>query len=152
MKQFTLSLLNDQRPVLYFDDKPRKTALLDTGALFPVWIQDKQYLEKMGGVCVKDHVSFGGFGGEAEGYLYRLPSLTIGNLVYPNFPLIACDKIDLPYHMILSATMFRNLLYEIDDKHHHLNITVPDDESLIRNMIIEDANGVLHVLCHSEQT
>lgn len=52
--------------------------------------------------------------------------------------------------MILSATMFRNLMYEIDDKNHKLNVTIPDGESEIRNLIIRDSNGKLHVLVQSE--
>lgn len=40
-------------------------------------------------------------------------------------------------------------MYEIDDKNHKLNVTIPDDESTIRNLKIEDSNGKLHILCHS---
>ena len=35
----------------------------------------------------------------------------------------------------------------IDDKHHRLNITIPKDESNIRNLLVEDSNGIMHVLC-----
>lgn len=44
MEQMTIHLLDDQRPVLYFGKEPRLTALLDTGALFPVWVK--------GGLCL----------------------------------------------------------------------------------------------------
>ena len=37
----------------------------------------------------------------------------------------------------------------VDDKHHRLNITIPDDESLIRNLRVVDKEGNLHVLCSS---
>lgn len=37
----------------------------------------------------------------------------------------------------------------IDDKNHKLNITLPQGESNVRNLKIEDKNGHLHVLCHS---
>lgn len=45
--------------------------------------------------------------------------------------------------------MFHGLIYEIDDRNHKLNITIPDDENTVRNLKIEDANGRLHVLCTS---
>jgi hypothetical protein len=47
--------------------------------------------------------------------------------------------------------MFNNLIYEIDNKHHRLNITVPCDESISRNLTIRDENGHLRVLCSSAE-
>lgn len=49
--------------------------------------------------------------------------------------------------MLFSATMFSHLVYEIDDQNHQLNITVPDKESVIRNLIIRDIDGNLQVFC-----
>jgi len=51
--------------------------------------------------------------------------------------------------MILSATMFSGLIYEIDDCHHKLNVSVPDKESHVRKLKIEDSNGKLHIFCAS---
>lgn len=45
--------------------------------------------------------------------------------------------------------MFQNLIYEIDDNSHKLNITIPEGESEIRNIRIEDSQGKLHVLSAS---
>ena len=42
-------------------------------------------------------------------------------------------------------------IYEIDNKHHRLNITVPDDESISRNLTIKDENGRLRVFCTSSE-
>lgn len=86
----------------------RLNALLDTGALFPVWTAPEEALISIGAAKIKENV---------------------------------------PYHIILSATMFHNLIYEIDIKNHKLNIIVPDDESTVRNLRIEDTNGKLHILC-----
>lgn len=55
------------------------------------------------------------------------------------------------YNLILSATMFDGLIYEINTKTHKLNITVPNGESNVRNLRIEDSNGHLHVLCSSDE-
>lgn len=45
--------------------------------------------------------------------------------------------------------MFQHLRYEIDDENHKFNVTIPDRESCIRNLKIQDKNGKLHVLCNS---
>ena len=51
--------------------------------------------------------------------------------------------------MLLSATMFSHLRYEVDDENHRLNVTVPDSQSCVRNLTIKDENGHLQVLCTS---
>lgn len=64
--------------------------------------------------------------------------------------MIACkDLKNVPFQLILSATMFRGLIYEIDDKNHKLNVTIPDDESMIRTLTIRDSKGKLHIMCES---
>lgn len=59
---------------------------------------------------------------------------------------------DTSFQLILSATMFQNLIYEIDDKNHKLNVNIPDDENIVRNLRIIDSNGRLHVLCNAEES
>jgi hypothetical protein len=54
--------------------------------------------------------------------------------------------------MILPATMFSGLRYEIDDENHEFNVTVPDNEPTDRDLIIKDKNGRLQVLCTSHDT
>lgn len=76
-------------------------------------------------------------------------TLEVGELIFPNMHIIANDELELSYNLILSATMFQHLIYEIDDKNHKLNITLPQGESNVRNLKIEDKNGHLHVLCNS---
>ena len=99
---------------------------------------------------MKDNVVFGGFGGETRGNLYELKSMLIGGLIFPRIHMIACkDLKDVPFQLILSATMFSGLIYEIDDKNHKLNVTIPDDESMVRNLTIEDSEGKLHIMCET---
>jgi len=43
------------------------------------------------------------------------------------------------------------LIYEINDYHHKLNITVPDGESYTRNIVIRDHNGRLKIVLANEQ-
>lgn len=86
------------------------------------------------------------------GNLYQIPYVAVGRLTFPNMHIIACKLNEVvPYHIILSATMFRHLRYEIDDKEHFLNVTIPDGESLVRNLVIQDKKGKLNVLCQSEE-
>lgn len=147
MKQMTLPLDEfQQRPVVRLN---RLRALLDSGAYIPVWVDDEDILvDTFGAALVKKGVSFTGFGGTAKGNLYQI-TLQIGELVYPNMIIIANSDLDVPFNLILSATMFQNLIYEVDDKHHRLNVTIPDDESAVRNLHIVDKNGQLHILCNS---
>ena len=150
MKQMTLTLDNQQqRPVIRLENGLR--ALLDTGAYIPVWTDDESILvEKLGAEMVAEGVSFTGFGGKATGNLYKV-TLQLGDLIYPNMIIISNDDLEVPFNMILGATMFQNLIYEIDDRNHRLNITIPDEESKVRNLRIVNSDGMIHVLCSSNE-
>lgn len=150
MKQFTLRMNKAyQRPIIELKTWYGFEALLDIGAFFPIWTADERILAKAGGTLEKGNVRFSGFGGETVGNLYCLDSFIIGDLIYPNMSIIACtDLKEVPFQLILSATMFDNLIYEIDCKNHKLNVTVPDDESVVRNLKIRDSRGSLYVLCN----
>ena len=126
------------------------SAMLDTGSIFPVWVQDEKILvDYMQAELINDSVSFGGFGGEAKGRLYKLPLFKMGMLEYPNLYVIA-HRINLPFHMIVSATMLSNLHYEIDDENHILTVRIPENQSNVRKLTIYDSKGKLHVLCVDE--
>lgn len=148
MKQFTLRLdRKQQKPVVLLNDA--LTALLDTGAIIPIWTDAEEILANvLGGKLVKEKVPFTGFGGITYGNLYQV-TIEVGYLIFPNMYIVANDELDTSYNLILSAAMFQNLIYEIDDKNHKFNVTIPDDESNVRNLRIEDSNGRLHILCHS---
>lgn len=149
MKQFTLPLdEHSQRPIVYLGKSTNIFAMLDTGALFPIWVEKEEILSIFGATLASRNVEFGGFGGKAKGNIYRLPNLIVGDLVFSNMSIIACE-LDLPCQMILSATMFKHLIYEIDDYNHAFNVTIPDKESNVRNLKIEDKDGKLHILCTS---
>ena len=150
MKQMTLELDGrQQRPVVKLDNGLR--ALLDTGAYIPVWTDDEEVLVgKMGAELVAKNVSFTGFGGTAIGNLYKV-SLKVGDLIYPNMAVIANQDLVTPFNIILSATMFNSLIYEVDDKNRRFNVSIPDDESMVRNLRIEDKEGEIHILCNSAE-
>lgn len=151
MKQFTLPLQKDaDRPIIYVSSQPQIVGLLDTGAVFPVWIQEESLLVTLGGTLYRENVPFGGFGGMTTGNMYELPIFCIGELIYPNFKVIA-RQLETPANILLPATMFRNLIYEIDDFHHKFNISVPVGQSLVRNVSLRDSNGVLQIFCDSAE-
>ena len=83
------------------------------------------------------------------GNLYLLNTFAFGDLIFPNMSIIACaDLTEVPFQLILSATLFNSLIYEIDCKNHKLNVTVPDGESVVRNLRIMDSQGRFHVFCN----
>ena len=147
LKQFTLPLDKEtQRPITFLQNWYGLDAMIDTGSLFPVWVGDEEILSKLGAEVLIDNVKFGGFGGNAHGRLYVIPTFQFGELIYPNFHIIA-HKMESPCQMILPATMFRKLRYEIDDENHMFNVTIPEHQSNVRNLVIKDFDGKLHVLC-----
>lgn len=148
MKQFTMYLQDFQRPVIHLANWHKVNALIDTGALFPVWTEDEKLLELYGGVCVKTDVPLSGLGGQVFGNLYVVPNVIIGELIFANMHIIAY-KVKQPGHILLPATIFQNLIYEIDSKNHRFNVSIPDDESNIRNLVLKEENGKVHVLCTS---
>ena len=149
MKKFTLDLNeDDQRPIVILRRIIPLEAMLDTGAILPVWVSSPKLLKAIGGLFDRANVPFGGFGGITKGDLYLIPNFRVGELVFPYMPIILSPH-NLPCKMILSATMFNSMMYEIDNINHRLNVSVPDTESLIRNLKIEDKNGSIHIFCTS---
>lgn len=148
MQQMVIDLDDkQQRPVAILENG--LTALLDTGAYMPVWVDDESILiENLGAKLVMKNVPLTGFGGTTRGNLYQV-TIKIGALVYPNMHIVANNELNTPFNMILSATMFQRLIYEVDDSNHKLNITVPDGETMVRNLVVRDSGDRLHILCHS---
>lgn len=151
MRQFIMSLNErHQRPIVELSSWHMIETMLDTGAVMPVWTKSEQILVAWGGKLRMKDVSFGGFGGEAKGNLYTLPSVPIGDLVYLNLPVIASNDLgNVPFYMILSATMFEGLIYEIDNKNHKLTVMIPDGERIERHLVVTDSHGRMHILCDS---
>lgn len=151
MIQFTLNLDSmQQKPVIQLK---YINVLLDTGADYPVWVASRQILIDMfNAELVKRNVPFGVLGGEAKGDVYRIKYFILGELVYNGLEVIVCEEHkNTAYYMILSATMFRNLIYQIDNKNHKLNIDIPEGESHVRNLVVEDSNGRVYVRCNGAQ-
>lgn len=71
MRQFTLGLNKaNQKPIIELKTWYNFDALLDTGALFPVWTAAEDLITHVGGTLIKKGILFGGFGGQTTGNLY----------------------------------------------------------------------------------
>ena len=149
MKKMTFRLLpNYLRPVFKLNTFYNLEAMLDTGAVYPVWTRGETYIKKLGAVKIRDAIEFGGFGGMTQGVLYKIPYFRLGDLIFQDMGIIACS-LNFPVPLILSATMFNNLIYEADIKNHRFSISVPNDESLKRSLNIKKINGHWYVMCTS---
>ena len=146
-KEIYLSL--DQfadRPVFDLPEHTGLTALLDTGSRFPVWTASVKVLLALDAKLVKKDVEYSGVGGTAKGDIYRIPSLIIGTctnaLTFPQLPVITSEDFqNAPFGLILSNTMFRDLEFTVNDKLHSLIFRIPDDETDVRNAIVNLDDG-----------
>ena len=68
----TLELIEKyQRPVVRLNKFHNIYAMIDTGAVYPVWMSGEERLRRLGAVQKKDSVPFGGLGGMTRGALLR---------------------------------------------------------------------------------
>ena len=147
--QFTMKLRSSlKRPVVSIPNFFNITAMIDTGALIPVWVKDEAILQACGAKFLFGNAGFSGFGGETSGNVYQIQNFTFGNLLFPTFHIVT-SKINIPAQMILPATMFDGLVYEFDTDNHAMNITIPDTQSKVRNLVLERKDGRMIVLCNN---
>lgn len=128
-----------RRPIARLDWFKDCRALIDTGALFPVWTKGEALLVKLGARLEKENVSFSGFGGETNGSLYRV-DFSLNGIQYIDMPIVAKTMNDLNCHMILSATMFEKMVYTIDTIHKYFSIDTVDNQ-IVRILRISDEYG-----------
>lgn len=138
---------------IHLDDKARRPianlnwftgcrALIDTGALFPIWNKSEKILEeKLGAVLIKRNIKFSGFGGETQGNLYRV-NFELNGLHYLNMPIVASKLNNANWNMILSATMFDGTVYEIDAINKKLNLNVKDNQPVRILRLSNDSNSI----------
>lgn len=118
-------------------------ALIDTGALFPVWTKSESLLVKLGGKLERNNISFSGFGGKTDGQLYRV-NFNLNGLQYIDMPVVVKPMNDLNCHIILSATMFENMIYTIDTINKYMSIDTKDNQ-IVRILKVSDEYGKLSV-------
>lgn len=120
------------------------TALLDTGAIIPVWTKDVKLLQRLGGTLVKRNVGFAGFGGKTKGDLYNM-NLILDKIVFPKLPIIVHNDDSIPGYFLFSATMFKSMIYTIDDITKQFIVISPSNQ-VCQNIKVITNNGKISVL------
>lgn len=152
MKKFSMQLLeNDPRPVVKLKDG---CALFSTGTFFPVVNLSKAMVENelQGKLVYSDrYIRIGGLGEQFKGDVYRLPTLSFGELLYPNIHVfVPHEQLNLPFPYLISMAMLADLPFSIDNLNKTLTVYIPDGESMVRNLKILDDKGELHVLINGK--
>jgi hypothetical protein len=126
---------NANKDVLKRLSEHKIPVLIDTGSVVPVWTADLSVLKGFGATFHKSNVPFSGFGGTTYGDAYNLPDLYIGKLHYKDIKIVASTELgNVPFLMIISATMFRDTAYEIDMIKYDFNVRIPKNDSFERKL------------------
>jgi hypothetical protein len=115
---------NLSRPIVNLDDVfVGCKALIDTGALFPVWAAPEQILQKLGATrdvkLPSDKI--GGFGGESKGNIYRM-TVKMDSIYFIDMPFIAVEMKGSRFHLVLPATLFFGMEMNINFQNHSVTI------------------------------
>lgn len=130
-----------RRPVILLDEIFKGcSALIDTGALIPVWTKDATVLEALGAILEKRNVEFGGFGGTAYGDLYRM-DLRLGQIIYPSMPIVASSNEQIPGYFLFTATMFSEMEYTVSNKNKQFIVETTENQ-VCYNLVIDSSCGV----------
>ena len=127
------------RPVVELDDIYRGcSALIDTGALIPIWTKSELlFLEIFRDAeLIELNRKFKGFGNGAYGNLYKI-NFKLGEFLYPKMPVIVCEDEQILGMFLFSATMFSKMNYTIMNSTKELIID-PIDNQKCFNIVIGD--------------
>lgn len=134
------------RPVLILDDLFEGCeALLDTGAAIPVWTGDLEMLLLLGAVSMDKQVEFAGFGGKTKGDLYRI-NLKLGDLIFPDMPILYHRDDLIPGYFLLPGTMFSRIVLNINIHNKFIEMNAIDNQTCF-NLVLKDSAGHPYVLC-----
>lgn len=141
-----------RRPIAQINWFAGCRALLDTGALFPIWNGNGKSLEHgFHAKLIRKNVAFGGFGGKAAGDLYRV-NFELNGIYYIDMPIIASELEGTNWNMIISATMFDGMSYEIDTVNKRLNIDIKDNQPVRILRLSDDNNSISVYLAGTYET
>lgn len=132
------------RPVIEVGIFPGCRALIDTGAVIPVWVAAESRLAALDSVRATGRQgTVSGFGGSSEGNLYEM-TLDLDGLYYIDLPIVASGMKNAPWHIILPATLFDNMIYTIDNIRRIAIFEAPDNQ-LVRHLKYCDKDGSLYI-------
>lgn len=112
--------------------------LVDSGADTPVWLAGEETFRAMFPDAIKvGSSSFYGLGSnkEVQCVKYRIPKFTLGDLVFHNMGIDVHMHISKnKFNMLLGATMFRDMIFIVDNIKGKFFIIVPDGVSFNRTL------------------
>ena len=148
MQILSLALdINSQRPIIALANG--YSAMIDTGALLPVWYGNTDTLIKdFNAILWKRNVVLNGIGGSCICNVYKI-DLNLKSLKFENLPVAVIENVSASFDLLLSATMFTRVIYTVDMPAHQFRITIPDGESLRQRLTITDQGGVAHVFAQA---
>ncbi len=115
-------------------------ALIDTGATIPIWIKSIIPLKIKGAIKENRKIHLKGIGGSSSGDLYRV-NFDFGNIHFKDLPIVHKEIIVADAYIILPATLFDGMVYEIDNVRHILKVKV-DNKQYYRNFKLKNADGI----------
>ena len=132
MNQFTLKLrAGYANPVIVLSDFHNLLALIDTGAGIPVITLPEDKVLSMGGKLKQKDINVRGLSHSSnKGSLYQFKNFKLGDVMYVELDVAVVPDDKSPYNMLLSSTMFRDMIYEIDDLNHRFNVSVRDSDCI----------------------
>lgn len=114
--------------------------LIDTGATVPIWVKSIVPLKIKGAIAMNRKVGLNGVGGKAEGDLYRV-NFDFGSIHFKDLPIVHKEIKVADAYMILPATLFEDMIYEINNIKHTFTVKV-DGKGYYRQFKIRDSEGI----------
>lgn len=117
--------------------------LIDTGATLPMWLKSIVPLKIKGAVKENRKVNLKGVGGSSAGDLYRV-NFDFGNIHFKGLPIVHKEISVADAYMILPATLFEGMIYDIDNINHIFTVKV-DNKKCYRDFQIKDEKGIPYI-------
>ena len=107
---------NDYRPLFNIEvcNGKQIEALYDTGASIAVVNVSEEIFKKFDAKLQQKDASFKGFGGTVHGDLYTV-SIVIGDLIFPELPVIKIEKTNINTSFIIPASMFGEFVVTLNN-------------------------------------
>lgn len=117
--------------------------LIDTGSTMPMWLKSIVPLKMKGAVKQERQLILNGVGGKTTGELYKV-NFDFGNIHFKDLPIIHKEIKVADAYMILPATLFEGMVYEINNIDYTFKVKV-DNKGCYRQFKIKDNNGIPYV-------
>lgn len=113
--------------------------LIDTGSTMPMWLKSIVPLKIKGAVKQDRQIELSGVGGKTPGELYKV-NFDFGNIHFKDLPIVHKEIKVADAYMILPATLFEDMAYEIDNINHTFKVKF-DSKGYYRQFKIKSNNG-----------